>query len=77
MNIACTLLCHISLFLFSCIILILILKCIIKLPGEKLMLAGPNNKRTKDIIAYLSNISPIINVVLNRIVILQQSNAQN
>ncbi len=41
------------------------------------MLAGPNNKRTKDIIVYLSNISPIINVVLNRIFILQQSNAQN
>jgi hypothetical protein len=41
------------------------------------MLAGPKNIRTKDSIVYLSNISPIINVILNRIFILQQSNAQN
>ncbi len=41
------------------------------------MLVGPNNIRTKDSIVYLSNIGPIINVVLNRIVSLQQSNAQN
>ena len=75
MNINCTLLCHINLFLFPCIIVILILRCIIKLPKEKLMLAGPNNIRTKDNIVYLLNISPIINVVIKRIVILQQSNA--
>ncbi len=37
------------------------------------MLAGPNNIRTKDSIVYLSNISPITNVVLNRIVSLQQA----
>ncbi len=73
MNIACTLLCHISLFLFSCIIL----RCIIKLPREKLMLAGPNNIRTKDSIVYISNISLMVNVVLNRIIILQQSKVQS
>jgi hypothetical protein len=41
------------------------------------MLAGPNNIRAKDSIVYLSNIGPIINVLLNRIVILQQTNAEN
>ena len=55
----------------------LIFRCIIKLLREKSMLAGPKNIRTKDSIVYLSNISPIINVILNRIFILQQSNAQN
>ena len=46
MNIASTLLCHISLSLFPCIILIL--RCIIKLPKEKYMFAGPSNIKPKD-----------------------------